>query len=40
MISGHWWVVVFPGAALALSVFCFSLLGDGIRDLMDPRRRS
>lgn len=40
MISGHWWVVVFPGAALALSVFCFSLLGDGIRDIMDPRRRS
>ncbi|MEI4487391.1 ABC transporter permease [Frigidibacter sp. MR17.14] len=40
MISGQWWVVVFPGAALALSVFCFSLLGDGIRDIMDPRRRS
>ncbi len=40
MISGQWWVVIFPGAALALSVFCFSLLGDGIRDLMDPRRRS
>jgi peptide/nickel transport system permease protein len=40
MVSGQWWVVVFPGAALALSVFCFSLLGDGIRDIMDPRRRS
>lgn len=40
MISGQWWVVVFPGLALALSVFCFSLLGDAIRDMMDPRRRS
>jgi len=40
MISGQWWVVVFPGMALVLSVFCFSLLGDGIRDVMDPRRRS
>ena len=40
MISGQWWVVVFPGLALALAVFCFSLLGDAIRDMMDPRRRS
>ncbi|MGQ9367544.1 ABC transporter permease [Azospirillum sp. ST 5-10] len=40
MVSGQWWVVVFPGLALVLSVFCFSLLGDGIRDIMDPRRRS
>nr|WP_295462297.1 ABC transporter permease [Mesorhizobium sp.] len=40
MISGQWWVVVFPGLALAMSVFCFSLLGDAIRDVIDPRRRS
>ena len=40
MIAGQWWVVVFPGLALAVSVFCFSLLGDAVRDLMDPRRRS
>ncbi|GGC53610.1 ABC transporter permease [Chelatococcus reniformis] len=40
MLSGEWWVVVFPGLALVLSVFCFSLLGDGIRDVIDPRRRS
>ncbi|MCR5858096.1 ABC transporter permease [Mesorhizobium sp. J428] len=40
MVSGQWWVVVFPGLALAMSVFCFSLLGDAIRDVMDPRRRS
>lgn len=40
MVSGQWWVVVFPGLALAMSVFCFSLLGDAIRDVMDPRQRS
>jgi peptide/nickel transport system permease protein len=39
IISGEWWTFVFPGAALVLAVFCFNLLGDGLRDLMDPRRR-
>ncbi|WP_163851818.1 ABC transporter permease [Pseudooceanicola aestuarii] len=40
MMSGEWWTVLFPGLALVLSVFCFSLLGDGLRDISDPRRRS
>jgi len=40
MMSGEWWTVLFPGLALVLSVFCFSLLGDGLRDIADPRRRS
>ena len=40
MMSGEWWTVFFPGLALVLSVFCFSLLGDGLRDIADPRRRS
>ena len=40
IISGEWWVALFPGLMLTLSVFCFNLLGDGLRDLMDPRRRS
>jgi peptide/nickel transport system permease protein len=39
IISGEWWIFVFPGAALVLAVFCFNLLGDGLRDLLDPRRR-
>ena len=39
IISGEWWSFVFPGAALVLAVFCFNLLGDGLRDLLDPRRR-
>nr|WP_246102555.1 ABC transporter permease [Methylobacterium terricola] len=39
MLSGEWWVVTFPGLALVLSVFCFSVIGDAVRDLVDPRRR-
>lgn len=40
IISGEWWIALFPGAALMLAVFCFNLLGDGLRDLMDPRTRT
>ncbi len=39
IFSGEWWAFVFPGAALVLAVFSFNLLGDGLRDLLDPRRR-
>ncbi|WP_206930593.1 ABC transporter permease [Roseococcus thiosulfatophilus] len=38
--SGQWWLVVFPGLALMLSVLCFNLLGDGLRDILDPRMRT
>lgn len=31
------WLAVWPGAAIALSVLGFNLLGDGLRDLLDPR---
>ena len=40
IVSGEWWVALFPGAALMLAVFCFNLLGDGLRDVVDPRRRT
>jgi len=40
IISGEWWVSLFPGAALMAAVFCFNLLGDGLRDIIDPRRRT
>jgi peptide/nickel transport system permease protein len=40
MISGEWWVALFPGLVLMLAVFCFNLLGDALRDIVDPRRRS
>jgi peptide/nickel transport system permease protein len=40
MVSGKWWIAFFPGAALMVSVFCFNLLGDGLRDIVDPQRRT
>jgi peptide/nickel transport system permease protein len=40
IVSGEWWVSFFPGAVLMLAVFTFNLLGDALRDLFDPRRRT
>ncbi|NKJ39969.1 MULTISPECIES: ABC transporter permease [Rhizobium] len=40
IFSGEWWTFVFPGAALVITVFCFNLIGDGLRDIIDPRRRT
>jgi peptide/nickel transport system permease protein len=37
LMSGEWWLSVFPGAAISLSVIGFNLLGDGLRDRLDPR---
>ncbi|MCB1343726.1 MAG: ABC transporter permease [Rhodobacter sp.] len=34
-----WWTAVFPGMAMFLAVFGFNLLGDGLRDVLDPRAR-
>ena len=40
IVSGEWWVAFFPGAVLMTAVFAFNLLGDALRDLLDPRRRT
>ncbi|MCC7425689.1 MAG: ABC transporter permease [Alphaproteobacteria bacterium] len=40
VISGEWWVATFPGLALIALVLGFNLLGDGLQDLLDPRRRA
>jgi peptide/nickel transport system permease protein len=40
IFSGEWWTFAFPGFALVLAVFCFNLIGDGLRDLIDPRGRT
>lgn len=40
IISGDWWIVTFPGLAIATSILGFNLLGDGLRDVLDPRLRS
>ena len=38
--AGQWWLVAYPGLALMLTVLCFNLLGDGLRDILDPRMRT
>lgn len=40
IVSGEWWIAFFPGVTLMLAVFSFNLLGDGLRDLVDPQRRT
>jgi peptide/nickel transport system permease protein len=39
IVTGKWWVGFFPGLAIAVAVMGFNLIGDGLRDLLDPRRR-
>jgi peptide/nickel transport system permease protein len=33
-----WWLVTFPGLAILITAFAFNLLGDGLRDVLDPKR--
>jgi len=40
VVSGEWWLAFFPGLALMTAVFAFNLLGDGLRDIFDPRQRT
>ena len=40
VLLAAWWVALFPGLAIALAVIAFNLIGDGLRDELDPRRRS
>lgn len=40
IVSGEWWLAFFPGFALMFAVFTFNLLGDGLRDIVDPRQRT
>ena len=40
IVSGEWWIALFPGFALMTAVLCFNLLGDGLRDIVDPQRRT
>jgi peptide/nickel transport system permease protein len=34
-----WWFATFPGLAILITVLGFNLLGDGLRDIVDPRLR-
>ena len=40
LTSGAWWAVLFPGMAIMLTVLGFNLLGDGLRDSLDPRMKN
>jgi peptide/nickel transport system permease protein len=39
IVTGQWWVSLFPGLAIAVAVMGFNLIGDGLQDLLDPTRR-
>jgi len=40
IVSGAWWAATFPGMAILFSVLGLNLLGDGLRDILDPRLRT
>ncbi len=39
IVSGEWWVATFPGLAIMFTVMSFNFVGDGLRDILDPRLR-
>ena len=39
-IKLYWWLVAFPGLALAMTLFALNFLGDGLRDALDPRMKN
>lgn len=39
IVTGEWWISVFPGLAIMLLALAFTLLGDGLRDIFDPRHK-
>ena len=38
-LPDYWWTAIFPGLAIFVSVLSFNLLGDGLRDVLDPKSR-
>ncbi|MFD2349499.1 hypothetical protein ACFSTC_09130 [Nonomuraea ferruginea] len=38
LFTTNWWVVTFPGLAILLTAFAFNVLGEGLRNALDPRR--
>ncbi len=39
LLNGAWWLTLFPGLAIFITVLAFNLMGDGLRDALDPRLR-
>jgi peptide/nickel transport system permease protein len=40
LFTGHWWLIVFPGIAIAMMVMAFNLIGDWLRQRLDPHLRN
>lgn len=40
LLAGKWWLTAFPGLAIIVPIFCINLLGDRLRDALDPTARS
>jgi peptide/nickel transport system permease protein len=40
LFSGEWWLPLFPGLAISVTVIGYNLLGDSLRDVLDPRRNT
>lgn len=38
LFAGNWWVALFPGIAIVVTVLAFNVLGDALRDVLDPRQ--
>ncbi len=39
MMTGQWWTALFPGIALGITIFGYALVGDGLRDFLDPTKK-
>ena len=39
IVSGEWWLFLFPGLAIMMTVLSFNMVGDALRDILDPRMR-
>ncbi len=40
LLAGRWWLALFPGVAIMLTVLSFNILGDWLRDFLDPRLKA
>ena len=38
--ADYWWIMVFPGVLIFITVVCYNLVGDGLRDALDPRLKT
>lgn len=38
-VAEYWWLQIFPGVLIFVTVFCYNIVGEGVRDALDPRRK-